>query len=165
MLCRILYRQCLAVRDDPVVGPKPGQTHTRTLPHHRTSRRSSDHTLHLPSREVGPSPKPTPILHIRTDHSLSTATGPGPAPQWVCFRQDSRRIKPTLARCCSLKPRSTSPDYLVASSVGRPGALPYWRTGRPEGSLSHDLSDTHVMMMRRRRDFILSSSMRRSLCV
>ena len=106
-LCRILCRQCLALRDDPVVGPKPEQTHTRTLPRHRTFRRFSDHALHLPSREVGRSPKPTPIRHVGTHHSRSC--GPGPAPQRVCFRQNSRHIEPTPARCCSLRPRSMSP--------------------------------------------------------
>ena len=35
------------------------------------------------SREVGRSPKPTPIRHVRTHHSRSITTGPGPAPQRV----------------------------------------------------------------------------------
>ena len=86
-LCRILCRRCLALRDDPVVEPKLGQTHTRTLQRHRTSSRFSDHALHLPSREVGRSPKPTPIRHVRTHHSRSITTGPGPAPQRVCFKR------------------------------------------------------------------------------
>ena len=73
------------------------------------TRRFSDHTLHLPSREVGCSPKPTPIRHVRTHHSRSITTGPGPAPQRICFRQNSRHIEPTPARCYSLRPRSMSP--------------------------------------------------------
>ena len=52
-----------------VVGLKPGQTHTRTLPHHRASSRSRDHTFRLPFRKVH-SPTPTPIL-------LSEHTTPG----------------------------------------------------------------------------------------
>ena len=90
-------------------GRGPGQTRLRTLPHHRAYCRFSDHALHLPSKEVERSPKPTPIRHVRTHHSRSITTGPGPAPQRVCLRQNSRHIEPAPARCCSLGPRSMSP--------------------------------------------------------
>ena len=123
-------------------GPKPGQTHTRTLPRHRTSCRFSDHALHLPSREVGRSPKPTPIRHVRTHHSRSVPTGPGPAPQRVCFRQNSRHIKPTPARCCSRGHAQRAQSSWWPPQSGDP-ALCHTGAVRDRGGVCRTTSLTH----------------------